>query len=89
VNTPQGGNPLPKASTNSIGMLLWIMLVDSWVSRLIVRDYNGLVIAARSLTKMGNLEPVAAEALTAFHVAEFSKDLGLQNIILEVTCFKW
>jgi hypothetical protein len=33
---------------------------------IIVRDCNGLVIAARSRTRLGNLEPVAAEALAAF-----------------------
>lgn len=54
---------------------------------LVVSDYNGLVIAVRSLTKMENLKPVAVEALATFCVVEFSKELGLQNIILEGTCF--
>jgi hypothetical protein len=37
------------------------------------------VVGARSLTKMKNLELVAAEALTAFQNTVFSKDLELQN----------
>lgn len=49
----------------------------------IVRDYNDVVIAVRSLSKTGNSKPIAAEALTAFHAVEFSKELGLQHIILE------
>jgi len=46
---------------------------------IVVRDYEGHVVGARSLTKMKNLELVAAEALTAFQNTVFSKDLELQN----------
>jgi hypothetical protein len=50
---------------------------------IVVQDNEGYVVAARSLTKLGRLEPVATEALTVFQVAEFSKGLGLQDIIME------
>lgn len=33
----------------------------------IVRDHKGYVIATKSLTKLGNLEPVVVEALAALH----------------------
>jgi ribonuclease HI len=65
----------------------WDAAVDTVNGRLgigiIVRNHNGLVIAARSRTKMGCLEPVAVEALAAFQAIEFSIELGLQDIILE------
>jgi ribonuclease HI len=65
----------------------WDAAVDSVNGRMgigiVVRDYEGHVIAARSVTIMGNLEPIAAEALAAFQATNFSKDLGLQHIILE------
>jgi ribonuclease HI len=39
--------------------------------------------AARSTTVEFSTEPVVAEAIAALHAAEFSRDLGLQMIILE------
>lgn len=44
---------------------------------------EGHIIVARSLTKTGRLEPVTAEALLAFHAAEFSRDMGLQTIFIQ------
>lgn len=35
----------------------------------IVRDHEGYVIAAKNLTKLGNLEPAAAEVLGAIRAA--------------------
>jgi hypothetical protein len=35
------------------------------------------VIAAQSLTKLENLELIAAEALSALYATKFSRDLGL------------
>jgi hypothetical protein len=65
----------------------WDAAIDTVNKRLgiglIVRNHNGLVIAARSQTKMGCLEPVAVEELAAFQAIEFSIELGLQDIILE------
>lgn len=43
----------------------------------IVRNHKGDVIAAKSLTKLEKLEPVAVEALGALHVTEFSRELCL------------
>lgn len=46
-------------------------------------DREGFVIVARSLSKMGNLEPVAAEASAIVHTIAFCKEIGILNIILE------
>jgi hypothetical protein len=46
----------------------------------IVKDHEDFVLAARSWTKVGKLELVAAEAWAAFYVTEFSRDLSLRNI---------
>lgn len=43
------------------------------------------MIAARSLTKP---EPIAANALVVLHAAEFSRDLGLQNLTVEGDVFQ-
>lgn len=57
----------------------WDTAVDSITRRIgkgiVVRYYEGLITTARSSTKFWNLEPVAIEALAAFHAAEFSKDI--------------
>lgn len=34
-----------------------------------VRDHKGYVIVAQSITKLGSIEPVAAESLAALHAA--------------------
>jgi hypothetical protein len=54
----------------------------------VVRDHEGYVHVARSMTRLGHLEPVAAEALVAFHASFFCKKLGLHNIILEGDVFQ-
>jgi hypothetical protein len=42
------------------------------------------VHAARNMTRLGHLEPVATETLAAFQASLFFlKELGLYNIILE------
>lgn len=65
----------------------WDAAIDSGHGRmgigLIVRDYKDFVIAAENLTKMKNLEPIAAEALVVVQAVVFSNELGLQNIILK------
>jgi hypothetical protein len=65
----------------------WDVAVDTTTDRLgmgfIVRDHEGFVLAARSRTKLRNLELVAVEALTAFYATEFSRDLNLRNIFLK------
>jgi hypothetical protein len=53
-----------------------------------MRDCNGLVIAVRNWTRLGNLEPIKAEALIAFQSVEFSLELWLHNVILEGDAFQ-
>ena len=48
-----------------------------------VRDNRGQVHAASSKTIISAQEPVVAEAMGAFCAAEFSRDLGFQDIDLE------
>lgn len=50
---------------------------------IVVRDNERHVRIARSLTKLGNLEPVVAEALATFQATAYSKDLAFQHIILK------
>jgi len=40
---------------------------------IVVQDFEGYLIAARSLTKMANLEPVTAETLAAHHIYNFGR----------------
>jgi hypothetical protein len=49
----------------------------------IVRNWKGEVLAAQSLTIMGNLKPVADEALWAHHATQLCRDLGLRPLIME------
>lgn len=41
------------------------------------------VLATKSFTIVGTLEPVVAEALATLHAVEFNQDLRLRRIILE------
>jgi hypothetical protein len=49
----------------------------------IVGDFFGEVIAARSLTIQTKQEPVIGEAMGAIYATEFGCDIGDQNVILE------
>lgn len=49
----------------------------------VVRDDHGRVHAAQSKTLSSYQEPMVVEALVALQAVEFSRDLGLQDIILE------
>ncbi|XP_059442086.1 uncharacterized protein LOC132174450 [Corylus avellana] len=49
----------------------------------LVRDHEGQVKAARSVTKSGFLEPTAAEAMALFEGVRLCKDLGILSIIVE------
>jgi ribonuclease HI len=49
----------------------------------IVRDDHGRVHAAMSKTLDTFQEPVIGESLVALHAVEFSRDLGLQDVIFE------
>jgi ribonuclease HI len=50
---------------------------------IIVRDYQGFPLAAQSLVHNSLHSPVVAEALGALRAAEFSRDSGFQDVILE------
>lgn len=54
-----------------------------------IRDFKGHINATRGLTILGHLESVVAEALTNFHAAKFSRDLGLHNILWNEMPFKY
>ena len=49
----------------------------------IIRDYQGWVFAALSKTIQISLDPTMAEAAAALLAVEFSRDSGLQQVILE------
>jgi hypothetical protein len=49
-------------------------------------DHDGCLMSSKCLTKMRNLEHVAAEALIALHAAEFCRDLGLKKDYPEKWC---
>lgn len=65
----------------------WDVALNSITKRLgasiIVQDHEGWAIAAKSTTFPMMLEPMSAEAFPALNAMEFSRDLGLQQIILE------
>jgi hypothetical protein len=57
-------------------MLRWTQQNGRIGMCIIVRGYEGYVLATRSLTKLGNKELVAAEALAALNAVESGSDLG-------------
>lgn len=50
---------------------------------ILVRDHNGRVLAARSFTKRGVMEPTIGETIASYHAAQFCNQMGLQKVILE------
>ena len=50
---------------------------------MIIRDDVGDVIAAMSLTIQTKPTPVVREAIEVFYVAEFGRDIGVKDVILE------
>jgi hypothetical protein len=65
----------------------WDSVVDKFNGRMrigiVVQDYEGYVHAARSMTRLGNLERATAESIATFHASCFYKELCLQRILLE------
>ena len=49
----------------------------------VIRDHNGNLLAARSVTKIGIIEPIAAEAMAAILAFQLSSELGVSNVWLE------
>jgi len=50
---------------------------------IVVRDYEGVVLAARSTTKNFLANHVVTEGLVAFHAVELWREIGFFDIILE------
>lgn len=48
-----------------------------------VQNFDGHLIVANCLTKMANLELVTTNALVAYQIVGFSKELSFRHIILE------
>jgi ribonuclease HI len=65
----------------------WDATVDKKNGRIglgiVVRDYEGVVLAERSTTNNFLVEPVMAEALAAFHAIELCQEMDFSDIILE------
>jgi ribonuclease HI len=49
----------------------------------VIRNHRGEMVAARSLTRVGLLEPAAAEAVAAIVVIQLAREMGLQQIYVE------
>jgi hypothetical protein len=64
----------------------WDLAIEHTNRRLvigvIVRDHLGHVIASKSQTTCIVSEPLIVKVIAALHVVEFSRDLGLQSIII-------
>jgi ribonuclease HI len=65
----------------------WDAAVDKNIGRLgfgiVVRDFEGAVVAARSTTNNFLVTPMVAKALAAYHVVEFCNEMGFADIIFE------
>jgi ribonuclease HI len=49
----------------------------------VTRNHRGEMVAARSLTRVGLLEPAAAEALAATMAIQLAREMGLLQIYVE------
>jgi ribonuclease HI len=49
----------------------------------IIRDAEGQVTAAKSMTIPGVFEPAAGEAVAALHAVELCRDIGIFEVVLE------
>lgn len=76
-----------KKTTTRIYKVNWDVAIDStnrsMYNCIIGRDYQGQEAAARSHTKSIVPEPMVAKEIAALSAAKFSRDFGLQSIILE------
>jgi len=67
----------------SIGMLRLIKKTGRIGFEIVARNYQGHILAARSLTQSSIIDPTLAEAWAALHAFLFSKETRLFGIILE------
>lgn len=74
----------PQERTKLIGMH---MAVDKHYGcigfGIVVRDYEEVILAARSTTTNVLAEPVVVEALAALHAVELCREMNFNDIILE------
>lgn len=86
------GNTLPSEVTWTRPPLGWWKInwdfaIDKAQCRtgmgMLVRDHTGTIIAAKCLSRAGNLDPTAGEALASLHAIRWCQELGRQAIILE------
>lgn len=65
----------------------WDVAIDREAGRVgmgvVVRDCEGRVKAAKSLTKLGNIDPTMGEAMAAFQAVSLCQALGVPTLILE------
>ena len=54
---------------------------------IVVRNLEGLVMGAKSIMKPGLFDPTFVEVVEALIVAQFCKDLGIQDLILKGGAF--
>jgi ribonuclease HI len=76
-----------KAHSLGLYKINWDAAIDMKNRRMgvgiIARDYQGLVVAAHSLTLHGYTDSLVAEAWAALHAVDLAKESGLLDIILE------
>jgi ribonuclease HI len=65
----------------------WDVAIDKISGRIgvgvVVRDDQGQMVIARSLTRMGRLDPTTSEALASYFAARLCKENGGTSLILE------
>lgn len=57
-------------------------LIKEWVS-VMVRNYNGEVLACLNAFKYFSSQPILAECMALWHTMEFCEELGIFNVHLE------
>ena len=50
---------------------------------IVVRNSEGLIMGLKSITKSGLLDPTSTEAIGDLITAQFCKELGIQDLIME------
>jgi hypothetical protein len=83
IDPPMYWQPPP----TSLYKVNWDVAVDNNNGRIgvgiVVQDFEGVVVAARSATKIFMVAPVVVEALAAFNAMELCNEMGFVDIILE------
>jgi ribonuclease HI len=89
TETPMGPSPVGKWEAPPLGWhkVNWDTALGKqnrkMGSRVVVRDHLGRVVAARSVTRQGRFEPVAAEAIAAFLAMQTAHEMGIRKVWFE------